>query len=53
MSTNSGNAGSEPAHNGVLEVSDLTTARVQRYAREAESAYFERKGGRTFLVADR
>ena len=42
----------EPTHNGVLEVSDLPAARVQRYAREADGAYLERKGGRTFLVTD-
>ncbi len=42
----------EPTHNGVLEVSDLPTDRVQRYAREAETAYLERKGGRTFLVTE-
>lgn len=41
-----------PTHNGVLEVSDLPTDRVRRYAREAETAYLERKGGRTFLVTD-
>lgn len=43
----------EPTHNGVLEVSDLPAERVRRYAREAETAYLERKGGRTFLVTDR
>ncbi|MFQ3318756.1 MAG: hypothetical protein ACI8UR_002348 [Natronomonas sp.] len=39
-------------HNGVIEVSDLPTTRVQRYAQEAEHAHFERKGGQTFLVTD-
>lgn len=43
----------EPTHNGVIEVSGLETARVQRYAREAGEVHFERKGGRTFLVAGR
>lgn len=43
---------SEPTHNGVIEVSDLETARVQRYAREAGDVYFERRGSRTFLVTD-
>lgn len=45
--------GPEPTHNGVIEVSDLETTRVQRYAREAGEVHFERKGGRTFLVAGR
>lgn len=49
MSTNTRQT-SELSHNGVIEVSDLPTTRVQRYAREAENAYFERKGGRTYLV---
>jgi hypothetical protein len=44
---------SEPTHNGVIDVSDLPTKRVQRYAREVGAAHFERKGGRTYLVADR
>ena len=52
MSANTQGA-SEPMHNGVLDVSDLRATRVQRYAREAGEVYFERKGGRTFLVADR
>ena len=42
----------EPTHNGVLEVSDLPTTRVRRYAREADAAYLERRAGRTFLVTD-
>ena len=42
----------EPAHNGVIEVRELPTARVRRYAREADGAYLERRGGRTFLVTD-
>lgn len=45
--------GVEPTHNGVIEVSELDATRVQRYAREAGEVHFERKGGRTFLVADR
>jgi len=49
MSTNTQQA-TEPTHNGVLEVSDLPAERVRRYASEAEDAYLERKGGRTFLV---
>ncbi|WP_254840930.1 hypothetical protein [Natronomonas marina] len=52
MSTNTRRATTEPTHNGVLEVSELPTERVQRYALEAETAYLERKGGRTFLVTD-
>ena len=38
MSTNT-RPTAEPTHNGVLEVSDLPAARVQRYAREADNAY--------------
>jgi len=49
MSTNS-RTRSGPTHNGVVDVSDLRTDRVRRYAREAGDVYFERKGGRTFLV---
>lgn len=52
MSANT-QATSEPTHSGVLEVSDLRASRVQQYAREAGDVYFERKGGRTFLVSDR
>lgn len=52
MSTNTQTT-AEPTHNGVLDVSDLRAARVRRYAREAGEVYFERKGGRTFLVAER
>ena len=52
MSANT-QAASEPTHNGVIDVSELPTTRVQRYAREVGAAHFERKGGRTFLVADR
>jgi hypothetical protein len=52
MSTNTRTA-SEPTHDGVLEVSDIPASRARRYAREAGDVHFERKGGRTFLVADR
>jgi hypothetical protein len=52
MSIRAPQASAEPTHNGVLEVSDLTTDRVRRYAREAGTAYLERKAGRTFLVTD-
>jgi len=37
----------------VVEVSDVTATTVAAYARDAgDDVYFERKGGRTFLVAD-
>ena len=52
MSIHAPQVPAEPTHNGVLEVSDLPTDRVRRYAREAGTAYLERKGGRTFLVTD-
>jgi hypothetical protein len=51
MSTNTRRT-TETRHNGVLDVSDLSVRRVQRYAREADDAYLERRGGRTFLVTD-
>jgi len=51
MSTNTRQT-TETRHNGVLDVSDLSARRVQRYAREADGAYLERRGGRTFLVTD-
>ena len=51
MSTNTRRT-TETRHNGVLDVSDLSVVRVQRYAREADDAYLERRGGRTFLVTD-
>jgi hypothetical protein len=36
-----------------VEVSDVTATTVAAYARDAsDDVYFERKGGRTFLVAD-
>lgn len=52
MSIQAPQVSAEPIHNGVLEVSDLPTDRVRRYAREAGEAYLERKAGRTFLVTD-
>ena len=52
MSIEAPQVSAEPTHNGVLEVSDLPTTRVRRYAREAEAAYLERRAGRTFLVTD-
>ena len=51
MATNQATRG--PTHTGVVDVSDLSAARLLRYAREAGDVYLERKGGRTFLVADR
>lgn len=36
----------------IVDVSDLEPGEVRRYAREVEDGiHFERKGGRTFLVA--
>lgn len=52
MSTNTRGGAGEPVHNGVVEVSDLRATRVAQYAMEAGDVYFERKGGRTFLVTD-
>lgn len=42
-----------PTRARVLEVGELPAAEVQRYASEAGEIHFERRGGRTFLVADR
>lgn len=39
----------ESPRNGVVDVSGLPTTRVQN-AQTAGDVYFERKGGRTFLV---
>lgn len=37
----------------VLDVSDVTATRIAEYARDVDDdVYFERKGARTFLVAD-
>lgn len=50
MSTHAQQVTDGTTHNGVIDVSDLATDRVQQYAREVGDAYLERKGGRTFLV---
>lgn len=42
-----------PKQARVLEVGELPAAEVRRYARGAGEIHFERRGGRTFLVADR
>lgn len=58
MSTGTTRARSTPGTDRtILDVSDVAAERVRRYAREAAEAdhpvvYLERKGGRTFLVAD-
>lgn len=37
----------------VVDVTDVTATRVAEYARDADDdVYLERKGARTFLVAD-
>lgn len=40
----------EATHNGAIDVSELQTTRVRQFARDAGDVYFERRGGRTFLV---
>jgi hypothetical protein len=50
MSAGTRTSGPDPK--GAIDVSDLETARVRRYARDADEVYFERRGGRTFLVTD-
>lgn len=42
-----------PTRARVLEVGELPVSEVRRYARGADEIHFERRGGRTFLVADR
>jgi hypothetical protein len=42
-----------PTQARVLEIGDLPASEVRRYARERGDVYFERRGSRTFLVADR
>lgn len=42
-----------PRRARVLAVGDLPVSDVERYARDAGEVYFERRGGRTFLVSDR
>ncbi len=41
-----------PRQAQVLEIGDLPVSEVRRYARQAGDVYFERRGGRTFLVSD-
>lgn len=42
-----------PKQARVLEISDLPVSQVRGYAAETDDVYFERRGDRTFLVADR
>lgn len=42
-----------PRQTRVLEVGELSLSNVRRYARETGDVHFERRGTRTFLVADR
>ncbi len=37
----------------VLEISDLPVSRILEFAGDTGDVYFERRGGRTFLVANR
>ena len=53
MSTHSRQPTDGPAQVRVLEISDLPVSKISGYASEAGDVYFERRGGRTFLVADR
>jgi hypothetical protein len=59
MSTGTPRAGARTTHpdRAILDVSEVAADRVREYARESAAAghpdvYLERKGGRTFLVAD-
>jgi hypothetical protein len=42
-----------PKQARVLEISELPVSQVRGYAADAGNVYFERRGDRTFLVADR
>jgi hypothetical protein len=53
MSVHSPQRTDGPTQARVLEVGDLPASEVRRYARKRGDVYFERRGGRTFLVADR
>lgn len=53
MSVNAARKANEPPRTRVLEISDFPVSDVQRYARQHDGVYFERRGGRTFLIADR
>jgi hypothetical protein len=45
-------AGAGPVARRIVDVSELAPEEIRRYAREADCGiHFERKGGRTFLVA--
>ena len=35
---------------GVIDVSTMDASKVSEFAQDAGDAYFERKGGRTFLI---
>ncbi len=53
MSTESSEGTAQLTHNGVVDVSNLPATRVVDYADEAGGrVHLERKGGRTFLVAE-
>jgi hypothetical protein len=43
----------EPKQARVLEISDLPISQIRGYAADTDDVHFERRGGRTFLVADR
>lgn len=51
MSTHSRSPTDGPAQFRVLEISDLPVSQINGYAEEIDDVYFERRGGRTFLVA--
>ena len=53
MSMHSSQTTDGPAQTRVLEISDLPVSNITGYARETGDVHFERRGGRTFLVADR
>lgn len=53
MSTHPPQRTDGPKRARVLEVGDLPTSEVRRYARGTGNVHFERRGSRTFLVTDR
>lgn len=52
MSTQPNTTTEAPSGTRVLEISDLPLSQVRGYAADADGAYFERRGDRTFLVTE-
>lgn len=53
MSTQTQQPTDAPVQARVLEISGLPLSQIEAYARDTSDVYLERRGARTFLVADR